>query len=82
MNFERNVGVTGWRLDVAPRMGLDWSAPGYFVRPSVGYRYTQYSLRDQAPGADDSRRRVRCRSRPWTPGWYSSATPARTGSDA
>ena len=65
VNFERNVdattlslfpdaGVTGWRLDVAPRMGLDWSAPGYFVRPTVGYRYTQYSLDHRAPGSDDS----------------------------
>jgi LPS-assembly protein len=54
VNFERNTGVTGWRLDAAPRVGLDWSAPGYFVRPSAGYRYTQYSLKDQAPGTDDS----------------------------
>ena len=54
VDFERNTGVTGWRLDVAPRAGLDVSAPGYFIRPAVGYRYTQYSLRDQAPGTDDS----------------------------
>jgi LPS-assembly protein len=52
VNFERNVGVTGWRLDVAPRVGLDWSSPGFFVRPSAGYRYTQYSLQDNAPGTD------------------------------
>jgi LPS-assembly protein len=54
VNFERNIGVTGWRADVAPRFGADWSAPGFFVRPSAGYRYTQYSLRDVAPGTDDS----------------------------
>jgi LPS-assembly protein len=54
VNFDRNVGVTGWRLDVAPRMGFDWSAPGFFVRPSAGYRYTQYDLKNQAPGTDDS----------------------------
>ncbi len=54
VNFERNVGVTGWRMDVAPRVGFDWSAPGFFVRPSAGYRYTQYSLEDSAPGTDDS----------------------------
>ena len=54
VNFERNVGVTGWRMDVAPRVGLDWSAPGYFVRPSGGFRYTQYSLEDNEPGTDDS----------------------------
>ena len=54
VNFERNLGVTGWRMDVAPRVGLDWSAPGFFVRPSAGYRYTQYGLKNQAPGTDDS----------------------------
>lgn len=54
VNFDRNIGVTGWRLDIAPRAGFDWSGPGFFVRPSAGYRYTQYSLEDQAPGTDDS----------------------------
>jgi LPS-assembly protein len=52
VNFERNAGVTGWRMDVAPRVGVDWSAPGYFVRPSGGFRYTQYSLEDNTPGTD------------------------------
>lgn len=54
VNFDRNVGVTGWRMDVAPRIGFDWSAPGFFLRPSAGYRYTQYSLEHTAPGAEDS----------------------------
>ena len=54
VNFERNLGVTGWRMDVAPRVGFDWSAPGFFVRPSAGYRYTQYGLKGQTTGADDS----------------------------
>jgi len=65
VNFQRNVsqatvaqlpdaGVTGWRLDVAPHAGLDWSAPGYFARPTIGYRYTQYSLSNRAPGESDS----------------------------
>ncbi|MEO8064834.1 MAG: LPS assembly protein LptD [Pseudomonadota bacterium] len=54
VNFDRSQGVTGWRLDVAPRVGFDWSAPGFFVRPSGGFRYTQYDLKDQAPGTDAS----------------------------
>jgi LPS-assembly protein len=54
VNFDRDLGVTGWRLDVAPRVGLDWSGAGFFVRPSAGYRYTQYALEDQAPGTDDA----------------------------
>jgi LPS-assembly protein len=54
VNFERNTGVTGWRMDVAPRFGFDWSAPGFFVRPSGGFRYTQYSLEDNTPGTDST----------------------------
>ncbi|HET7810878.1 MAG TPA: LPS assembly protein LptD [Steroidobacteraceae bacterium] len=54
VDFERDTGVTGWRFDAAPHFGLDWSAPGFFVRPSVGYRYTQYALDGQEPGLDDS----------------------------
>ena len=54
VNFERNLGVTGWRMDVAPRAAFDWSAPGFFVRPSGGFRYTQYALENTAPGIDDS----------------------------
>jgi LPS-assembly protein len=57
VNFDRDVGITGWRLDVAPRIGFDWSAPGFFVRPSAGYRYTQYRLEDLPPGSDDTRSR-------------------------
>ena len=82
VNFERNVGVTGWRMDVAPRVGLDWSAPGFFVRPSGGFRYTQYSLEDN----DAGHRRfahalaaVRDRS---TPASCSNAPPARAASGA
>ena len=54
VNFERNLGVTGWRIDVAPRAGLDWSAPGFFVRPSGGFRYTQYALENNEPGTESS----------------------------
>lgn len=54
VNFERDVGVTGWRLDAAPSLGLDLSGPGYFLRPSAGYRYTGYDLQRTAPGADSS----------------------------
>ncbi|HEX6636540.1 MAG TPA: LPS assembly protein LptD [Steroidobacteraceae bacterium] len=54
VNFDRNVGVTGWRMDVAPRVGFDWSAPGFFVRPSAGFRYTQYSLDHTPAGVEES----------------------------
>jgi LPS-assembly protein len=57
VNFERDTGVTGWRLDAAPTVGLDLSGAGYFARPSAGYRYTRYELQDAAPGSSESLQR-------------------------
>jgi LPS-assembly protein len=54
VNFDRDTGVTGWRLDAMPTASLDFGGPGYFVRPGVAYRYTQYSLDDTAPGQRSS----------------------------
>jgi len=42
--FDRDVGTTGSRFDIYPR--LDWNIAtnwGY-MKPSIGYRYTTYSL--------------------------------------
>ena len=57
VDFQRNQGVQGWRADIAPRIGLDFSAPGYFLRPTVGYRLTRYALTDTAPGISRSPQR-------------------------
>jgi LPS-assembly protein len=38
--------VSGWRLDAAPHVGVDLTGPGYFLRPSVAWDFTQYALRD------------------------------------
>ncbi len=54
VNFQRDVGVRGWRVDAAPRAGLDFSGAGYFLRPSAGFRYTQYDLDETAPGDETS----------------------------
>jgi LPS-assembly protein len=35
-------------------VSLDFSAPGYFVRPGIAWRFTQYALADTAPGQDRS----------------------------
>jgi LPS-assembly protein len=47
--FDREVGVTGARVDLYPRLG--WSLERYwgFLRSSAGYRYTAYSL--ELPGS-------------------------------
>jgi LPS-assembly protein len=54
VDFSRADGVTGWRMDVMPRLTLDYSSPGYFIRPSIAWRYTRYALDNTALGQDDS----------------------------
>jgi LPS-assembly protein len=50
VNFLREVGPTGVRLNLSPE--IRWSArgPGYFFEPAVGYDFTQYDLHDALPG--------------------------------
>ena len=50
VNFDRNIGVTGWRMDLRPDATLHFEGPGYFVRPGVAYEFTQYSLDNVAMG--------------------------------
>ncbi len=57
VNFDRDIGVTGWRLDLRPDATLHFEGPGYFVRPGVAYEFTQYSLNNTAPGQDRTARR-------------------------
>ena len=37
-----------------PTASLNSAAPGYFVRPAVAYRATQYELENTQPGEDKS----------------------------
>jgi LPS-assembly protein len=46
--------VTGWRMDFMPTASLNLGGAGYFVRPSVAYRVTQYELETTQPGVDKS----------------------------
>jgi LPS-assembly protein len=50
VNFDRDIGVTGWRLDLRPDATLHFEGPGYFVRPGIAYEFTQYSLDDTGLG--------------------------------
>ena len=51
VNFDRNVGVTGWRFNVAPKLELPITRPGWFVTPAVTMDYTRYKLKNILPGA-------------------------------
>ncbi len=42
--FDRNVGTTGSRFDMYPRLEWDIGTSWGYMRPSVGYRYTSYQL--------------------------------------
>jgi LPS-assembly protein len=44
VNFDRDTGVTGWRVDANPGVSLDLGSPSMYVRPGVSFRYTSYSL--------------------------------------
>ncbi|HEY0768187.1 MAG TPA: LPS assembly protein LptD [Steroidobacteraceae bacterium] len=50
VDFQRASGVTGWRADLMPAVSLDLTGPGYFVRPALAWRATQYQLHALAPG--------------------------------
>jgi LPS-assembly protein len=52
VDFTRSVGVKGWRFDLLPAASLDFSAPGFFVRPGIAWRFTQYELTDTEPGQE------------------------------
>jgi LPS-assembly protein len=47
VSFDRDFAATGWRLDAAPRLALDLHGGGWFMRPSVEWRYTHYELDDE-----------------------------------
>jgi LPS-assembly protein len=51
--FDRDVGVTGWRADVAPTVSWPLRHPGWFVVPEVAMQYTAYGLNNTDPGQPD-----------------------------
>jgi LPS-assembly protein len=48
VNFVREVGPTGVRLNVAPELRWSSRGQGYFFEPAVGYDFTQYDLKNAA----------------------------------
>ncbi len=42
--FDREIGVTGARFDIYPKVYWEYFAAWGFIKPSVGYRYTTYDL--------------------------------------
>ncbi|MEO1202183.1 MAG: LPS assembly protein LptD [Pseudomonadota bacterium] len=52
VNFDKDVGVTGWRANVAPRLALPFEIPGVRVEPAIEWDYTQYELSNLEPGSE------------------------------
>ncbi len=58
VNFDRDVGVTGWRLNLAPEIQLPIKRPGWFITPAIALDHTQYALSDTLPGAPTDPKRT------------------------
>lgn len=54
VNFDRSVGVTGWRMNVAPEAQLSIARPGWFITPAVAVDYTSYKLSNTLAGQPDN----------------------------
>lgn len=44
VQFDRRIGVTGWRLDLEEELSLDFRRPGMFLTPALALRQTNYLL--------------------------------------
>jgi len=51
--FDRNIGVTGWRLDATEELGLSLERPGMYLKPAVAIRHTDYWLSNVGSGLED-----------------------------
>ncbi len=54
VDFVREVGPTGLRLNLSPEIRWSMRGPGYFFEPSVGYDFTQYDLQGGVQGLSSS----------------------------
>jgi LPS-assembly protein len=54
VNFDREVGITGWRANIAPKFELPVTGRGWFFTPALAWDYTRYQLDNTLPGDDQS----------------------------
>ncbi len=58
VNFDRDVGVTGWRMDLQPKVSFSVERPGWFVNPEFVLQHTRYDLSNTAPGQRSTQSRT------------------------
>ena len=54
VNFERNVGMTGWRFDSTQEVSMQFARAGMYLTPALALRQTNYWIDNPAPGVDDA----------------------------
>jgi LPS-assembly protein len=54
VNFDRDVGVTGWRFNAAPSLEVPITGQGWFFTPAIAWDYTRYDLDNTLPGESTS----------------------------
>jgi LPS-assembly protein len=53
VHFDRDVGVTGWRVDLAPQVEWPLERAGWFITPGAVLEHTRYLLNDTEPDQRD-----------------------------
>ncbi len=51
IDFQRDIGTTGWRGWVQPGVGYNYERPGFYLRPHAAWNLTAYDL-SHAPTTD------------------------------
>jgi LPS-assembly protein len=54
VNFDRDVGVTGWRFDSTQEISLRFGGSGMYLTPAVAWRQTNYRLDDPVTGTEET----------------------------
>lgn len=54
VNFDRNVGTTGWRLDSTQELSMRFARSGMYLTPAIAFRQTNYYLENITPGSDEN----------------------------
>ena len=54
VNFDRDGGVTGQRVDMMPTLSYQWREAAWFIVPKASVRFTNYDLENTAPGQSSS----------------------------
>jgi len=52
--FDRNVGITGSRVNVTPQVSLPLGRPSLYLTPSLSWEYTRYQLVNTLAGEEES----------------------------